>query len=66
MHVFLVFLLTNCSRGFRSVHLLVRRQSPSAASLSWSLSSSSKQVAGANSVNICCLSRASTFANVVA
>jgi hypothetical protein len=52
-----LFLLTNCSRGFRSVRLLVRRQSSSAASLSSSLSSSSKRVAGANSVNICCLSK---------
>jgi hypothetical protein len=48
-----LFLLTNCSRGFHSVHLLVRRQSSSAASLSLSLLSSSKRVAGANSVNIC-------------
>jgi hypothetical protein len=42
-----LFLLTNCSRGFRSVGLLVRRQSSLAASLSSSLSSSSKRVAGA-------------------
>ena len=34
-----LFLLTNCSRGFRSVRLLVRRQSSLAASLSSSLSS---------------------------
>jgi hypothetical protein len=52
-----IFFLTKCSRGFRSVRLLVRRQLSSAASLSSSLLSCSKRVAGANSVNICCLSK---------
>jgi hypothetical protein len=50
-----LFLLTNCSRGFRPVR---RQSSSAAASLSSSLSSSSKRVAGANRVNICCLSLA--------
>ena len=52
-----LFFLTKCSRGFRSVRLLVRRQLSAAASLSSSLPSCSKGVAGANSVNICCLTK---------